>query len=632
MANQLKMATVSAILALRERGWSFRRIARQLGVHRETVSRYVRAAEAAAKPAIPTAGSEAGQVAKPANSTPGTERPDGSKPAIVTPGTDAPGQLCAGDGPPDFGLPPLPKPVIPTAGNCGRQSHCEPYREVIIEALERGLSAQRIWQDLVTEHGFSASYSSVKRFVRHLRRTSPLPFRRMECAPGEEAQVDFGRGAPIEEPGRRRRRPHLFRMVLSYSRKGYSEVVWRQTTETFIRCLENAFRAFGGVPRTLVIDNLRAAVSKADWYDPDLNPKVEAFARHYGTVILPTKPYTPRHKGKVERGVGYAQNNGLKDRDFTSLADQNAHLAWWETNVADTRIHGTTRHQVKKRFLEHERPALLPLPPMPFPCFQEAQRSVHRDAHVEVDKAYYSVPPEYVGRRVWVRWDARLVRIFSRSLEQIAIHVKHEKGRFSTQRSHLASEKISAVERGAEWLLGRAALIGPHVGQWATDVLDHRGIRGLRVLQGLLALTSRHRSRAIDEACRSALERGALRLHDVRDRLRQPSTQERLGFMEEHPLIRPVADYADLVSVSSRPEEPTPTDQPQPPAAFIASRADSGEHKEKGPADDQALPAVRPPVTALGSHAWVALSSGPAPEAYRSGPSRSSNPGERPDE
>ena len=109
--------------------------------------------------------------------------------------------------------------------------------------------------------------------------------------------------------------------MLSHSRKAYSEVVFRQTTENLIRCLENAFWHFGGVPKTLIPDNLKAAVLKADWYDPDLNPKVGAFARHYSTVILPTKPYTPRHKGKVESGIKYIKQNALKGRSFASLAE-----------------------------------------------------------------------------------------------------------------------------------------------------------------------------------------------------------------------------------------------------------------------------------------------------------------------
>jgi len=152
----------------------------------------------------------------------------------------------------------------------------------------------------------------------------------------------------VVEPDGRKRRPHLFRAVLSHSRKGYTEVVWRQDTESFLRCIENAFRAIGGVTRTVVVDNLKAAVLQADWYDPELNPKLAEFARFYGTVILPCKPGMPRHKGKCEAGVDYAQENAVKGRRFESLGAQNIYLAEWERNVADTRIHGTIHQQVRR--------------------------------------------------------------------------------------------------------------------------------------------------------------------------------------------------------------------------------------------------------------------------------------------
>ena len=174
-------------------------------------------------------------------------------------------------------------------------------------------------------------------------------------------------------------------------------------------------------------------MKKADWFDPEINPKVRSFGEHYGTVFLPTRPYTPRHKGKVERGVDYVQDNALRGRSFASLEEQNRFLRDWELTVADTRVHGTTRRHVGKHFAEVERAALLPLPSEPFPSFHEARRTVHRDGHVEVEHAYYSVPPEYLARRVWVRWDARLVRVFNDRMEQIAVHVKQEPGRFSTQ-------------------------------------------------------------------------------------------------------------------------------------------------------------------------------------------------------
>ena len=338
----------------------------------------------------------------------------------------------------------------------GRISECERWRDIIQSKCDPGLSAQRIYQDLTAEHNYTGTYYSIRRFVRRLAPARELPFRRLECGPGDEAQVDFGTGAPIVGPDGKRRKTHLFRIVLSHSRKAYSEVVYRQTTDDFLRCIENAFRHFGGVPRRLIIDNLRAAVTKADWFDPELNPKVRSFGEHYGVVFLPTRPYTPRHKGKVENGIGYAQDNALKGRTFSSLEEQNGFLLDWERTVADTRIHGTTRRQVGKHFAELERPALLPLPLEPFPSYHEERRTVHRDGHVEVKRAYYAVPPEYLGREVWVRWDARVVRIFNDRMQQIAVHSRQEPGRFSTPPEYIAAEKISGVERGAAWLLQRS--------------------------------------------------------------------------------------------------------------------------------------------------------------------------------
>ena len=281
--------------------------------------------------------------------------------------------------------------------------------------------------------------------------------------------------------------------MLSHSRKAYSEAVYRQTTDDFLRCLENAFRHFGGAPRRLILDNLRAAVKKADWFDPELNPKVSSFGEHYGVVFWPTRPYTPRHKGKVEKGIDYVQDNALKGRRFASLQEQNGFLLDWELTVADTRIHGTTRRQVGKHFADVERQALLPLPLEPFPSFHEARRMVHRDGHVEVKRAYYAVPPEYLAREVWVRWDARLVRIFNERMQQIAAHTRQEPGRFSTPPEYIAAEKISGVERGAAWLLGRVTIrLGPNSTAWAEAMIQARGVEGVRVLLGLLSLAGRH--------------------------------------------------------------------------------------------------------------------------------------------
>lgn len=508
MAHHLSMDKVQAVLHLRSLGWSQRRIAENLGIDRKAVRRHLKR------------GGAKGTEAPPGEAPTGSEDSKGTK---APPGS---GEAAAASG----------------------RSACEPFREQILAMLDAGLHGRRIFQDLVGEHGFSGKYPSVRRFVRRLRHGHPLPFRRVEVEPGQEAQVDFGMGAPYKDASGKTRKCYVLRVVLSHSRKGYSEAVPRQTTECFIRALENAFLYFGGVPRTLVIDNLRAAVTRADWFEPELNHKVVSFCEHYGTTVLPCRPRMPRHKGKVERGVDYVQENALRGRTFESLAAQNEALRHWESSVADTRIHGTTKRHVGKCFLEVEQAALAPLRNERFPCFEEGRRKVHRDGHVEIAGAYYSVPPEYVTRELWARWDLRAVRLFNHRWEQIAMHARVESGRFSTHAAHVASEKIASVERGTVFLLRKVGLIGPHSTRWAEAMLAHRGIAGVRVLQGLLGLTCKHTSDALENACDLAWRHQAYHLRIVRQLLeRGGRRQETLAFLDEHPLIRPLSEYDRFV-------------------------------------------------------------------------------------
>lgn len=527
MANFIKMAIVESIFSLHAQGLSAREIARTLRIGRGTVGRHLRgqrrgASNGAIAPIDP------GRVGEPSN---GANAPTGSGPPAASAESSPAGSET---------------PLV------GPQSKAARWRDFILQKHIQGLSARRIHQDLRDESGNDeVSYDSVRRLLRRLAASRPLPFRRMECEPGQEAQVDFGAGARLVMPDGKRRKTHVLRVVLSHSRKGYSEACFRQTAEDFLRVLENAFWHFGGAPRTVVVDNLKAAVARADWFDPELNPKLQSFAQHYGTVILPTRPRTPRHKGKVERGVGYVQDNGLKGRDFSSLEAQNEHLARWEASVADTRIHGTTKRHVGKVFREVEQAALLPLPAERFPFFHEAPRKVSRDGHIEVAKAYYSLPPEYLGRTVWARWDERLVRVFNQRLEQVALHVRRAPGKFSTLGEHLAPEKISGLERGAAWLLNKIRGIGPQAHAWAEAMLAARGIEGTRVLQGLLALQKRYPAKALEKACEIALSYGAWRLRTVRQLLsRDALPQQPLPFLEEHPIIRPLDDYGRIVAAA----------------------------------------------------------------------------------
>ena len=572
MANLLKMAIVQSILSLHAQGWSARRIAEALEVHRETVSRYIHAADSAAS--------------KPANAPilPGRV-PSDSKPATPSPVDDlAPIGASEAPAPAEdsLTLAPQPKPAnapIRATGS-GRVSGASPWLEFILDKRQQGLSIKRVWQDLCATGVEHVSYDSVRRLLKRFGAERPVaPFRRMEVRAGRRGPDRlWHRRARSRSPDGKRRKTHVFRIVLSHSRKAYSEVCYRQTTEDFLRAIENAFWHFGGVPKTLVIDNLKAAVAHPDWFDPELNPKLLSFCQHYGTVILPTKPRTPRHKGKIERGIGYVKGNALKGHTFASLEAQNRHLELWERSVADTRIHGTTKRQVGKVFAEVERATLGPLPSDRFPSFQEARRIVSRDGHMwKWPRPITRCRPNIWDGNVWARWDARLVRIFNSRLEQIAVHVRQEPGRFSTLGEHLVAEKISGVERGAVWLLSKTQSIGPHAQEWAETMLQTRGIEGLRVLQGLLSLSKRHNCNELNEACRTALSYGAFRLRTLRQLLkRRAPLQEPLPFLDEHPIIRPLADYGQwvrnsLATLGGRNQQDPQVPSPEPPTSFPSS-------------------------------------------------------------
>jgi transposase len=500
MSNILEVPHQHTIQALISNGWSVRRIARTLGINRRTVNRY-----AAASPKCTT-------------------------------------EVITGSAPPD-------EPKCTTEVITGSRSLCGGFYGVIAPMLELGLSAQRIYQDLVAGHGFRASYPSVSRYVAKLKASEPERVWRIECQPGEEMQVDFGLGAPLVEAGGKTRRTWLFRAVLSYSRKGYSEVVLRQDTETFIRVLENAVRYFGGVPRLLNFDNLKAAVIKADWYDPAMNPKLADFCRHYGMTPMPCRSFTPQHKGKVERGVGYAKNNALKGRRFASLGEENAYLFHWEEHVADKRVHGTTRRQVTAMF-EEERKALGPLPASVYESYQEDRRRVHRDCFVEVDKAYYEAPPEFIGRRVWVRWDGRMVRLFNERMEQVACHARLEPGKFS--RCLGVRGLHGTIKESSDYWRSRAAVLGEAAGRWAHRALEQRGAEAIRSIMGLCQLAEKRRATDVNAACAKAMDAtaGLPAFRTIKQMLEagsQAPAQIQMELREVDPIIRPLADYADFI-------------------------------------------------------------------------------------
>jgi hypothetical protein len=183
---------------------------------------------------------------------------------------------------------------------------------------------------------------------------------------------------------------------------------------------------------------------------------------------------------------------------------------------------------------------------MVFPVFEEAPRTVHRDGYIEFRRAYYSVPPEYVGRQVWVRQESRLLRIYNTRREPIALHARAEPGKFTTDPAHLHSRKRHLIERGAEHLLDRCRLIGPLSGTWAQAMHQARGPQGLRVMLGLLHLAGQHPVADLEKAARIATHHGAWRLRDLKRLLDQPANVVQLDFLDTHPLIRTLDAYCVL--------------------------------------------------------------------------------------
>ena len=216
---------------------------------------------------------------------------------------------------------------------------------------------------------------------------------------------------------------------------------------------------------------------------------------------------------------------------------------------------------------------------------------------------------------MWVRWDARLVRVFNERMEQITLHVRREPGQFSTHGAHIAPEKISGVERGARWLMNKVSLIGPSTTAWSEAMLTSRGIEGTRVLMGLLALTKKHSSEVLENACRTALSHGEFRLRALRALIaRQPQlVQATLPFLDKHPLIRPLDDYARVVAAAAarKVETGIPSEATSPGKATVRftrqGRANEcAPEKQHGqqysqqqnpgpPAADQGLRVIHPP-------------------------------------
>jgi len=518
MANVLDREKQQQILALGRLGWTLRRIEHATGIRRETVSRYLKQAgievRSPGRWGHPAAKAAIGVI---------TDSAADSKAAIrVT--TD-------------------PEPPTRPRHNPSA-SACEPYRDLIEQAVRLGRNATVIWQDLVDDYGFDAGDQSVRRFVRKLRGARiPDAHPVIETAPGEEGQVDYaGDGPMVRHPETGKyRRMRLFVFTLGCSRKSVRLLTFKSSSKIWAELHEKAFRRLGGAPRVMVLDNLREGVIKPDIYDPQLNPLYRDMLAHYGITALPCRVRDPNRKGKVESDVGHAQNK-FKGLRFESPEEAQAYIDRWETNWADTRIHGTTKRQVRLMF-EEEKPHLLALPVTPFRYYEYGMRTVHLDGAVEVAGAYYHVPPGLIGRRLRVQWDALQVRILCpQTGELLREHVRQAKGR----RRMKPEDRPEKTPVGTVRLLSRACNAGESIGIVCQAIHHGDGEAGVRRILGLLNLVKNRGRDEVEAACAMALEMQLPTYQFVRRYLdRQP--QLPMTLKQVDPLIRELTHYRDLI-------------------------------------------------------------------------------------
>src|SRR5271170_5084840 len=571
MANVLNEEKKQQVLALGRLGWSLRRIQQATGIRRETASGHLKAAGIAVRPPSGWGRYEP----KPANRV--ITDSGAAKPAIAvipdpldpnvncnpnpenlsTKGKAKPTSKPANEGITDSEVITDLKPLQPdevggvwsapvaSPQRSPSASACDPYREAIELGLSRGRNAVAIYQDLVDEYSFASSYQSVQRFVRKLL-GAQAPEARVVIvtAPGQEAQVDYGTGPMVRDPeSRKYRRTRLFVMTLGCSRKSVRLLTFRSSSRIWAELHECAFRRLGGATRIVVLDNLREGVLVPDIYDPTLNPLYHDVLAHYGAVAMPCRIQDPDRKGKVESGVGHAQKTPLKGLRFETLEEAQAYLDRWEERWADTRIHGTTKRQVSAMFAE-EKPTLKPLPLEPFRFYQYGERTVHLDGCVEVEAAYYSVPPGHIGQLVYVQWDGLFVRILDPQGGQLLReHVRQQRGRHRIK----DADRSARTPPGVVYLLARAVKTGARIGAFCTALHAQQGEMSIRRIQGILSFVKKHGAARVEDACAMALD---LETHDygfVRRYLERQANPP-VSLRQVDPLIRQLTLYRDLIA------------------------------------------------------------------------------------
>jgi transposase len=407
-------------------------------------------------------------------------------------------------------------------------SSVEPFRAVVVELRAQDTEMAAIWERL-KERGYTGSYSSIRRFVRTLEPKLPDATARVETAPGEEAQVDFGYAGRMLDPQTGQlRKAWAFVMVLAWSRHQYVEFVWDQSVATWLLLHRHAFEFFGGVPKRIVLDNLKAAITKACWDDPQVQLAYRECAEHYGFLIAPCRPRTPEHKGKVEQGgVHYVKRNFLGGRTPTTITQANVDVGDWCLTTAGQRIHGTTKVQPLRQFEATERAQLWPLPSAPYDLAIWKLARLHRDCYVVFENAFYSAPFRLIGQHLHIRGGSRDVRIYTADFQLVATHSRAQRGgERLTHADHLPPEKLPGLLLEEEQCRATASDIGPATRDVVEALLGDGVIDRRRTALRLLHLREPYGDARLEAACERALRFEAASYTTVKRILHQNLDQE----------------------------------------------------------------------------------------------------------
>jgi transposase len=386
------------------------------------------------------------------------------------------------------------------------------HHEYIVAQLKAGVTQATIHQRLRGEQGLRASVASLKRYIaanlaEEVRRDQVVVLRDPVDA-GEEAQIDYGHlGWWVDPALGRRRKVWAFVMVLCCSRHMFVRPVLKMDQRAWTEAHVEAFAFFGGVPRRLVPDNLRAGVDKPDLYDPKINRSYAELAEHYGVLVDPARVRKPRDKAQVERPMPYVRDSFWRGREFTSEQQmQTAALAWCR-EVAGQRpcrpLDGASPAAV---FTAVEAAALQPLPVRPFVLATWSTPRVGPDIHAKVGKTIYSVPWRLIGAQVDARETWTTVQFFHKG-QLMATHARRDSGK-RTDLSHYPPDKIAFRMRTPTWCRTRAMEIGPNCVTVIADLLAVDVLHRLRAAQGIVGLAAKHGAARLDAACAKATTAG----------------------------------------------------------------------------------------------------------------------------